>query len=233
VREHGLNGLFEREVGSVDVDGVLGALESAEKALLVLFIPEFHFLEDLVKFRRDALGSQLGETAAGPFFRVGVEIELESGIGKDNGPLIAAFRHQAAASLRVRASDGMRRFPLLANQTLLLDEFLANPGIVGGNIGNGGDLGAADRVGDVAVIQEDGGRLAGPIEGNVKQTGTMADAVGIVDDALFERIERDRTVHGTRVKVRNLETSGKFERGGRFSRTSGAINGYDQLFTFA
>lgn len=214
VGDDGVDGFVEGEVGGVDVDGVVGAAEGADGAGLVAHVALEDLAEDFVEFGGDALGFELGDAAAGAFFGVGVEVEFEFGVGEDDGPLIAAFGDEGALGF--------------AEVALLADELFADPGVVGGDVGDLGDGGLPDELGDVAVVEEDWGGGAGEIEAKGEEPAALGDGVGVVEDVLFEGVECDGAVHGAGVEVGDGEFSGELECGGRFTGTSGAVDGYNQ-----
>lgn len=138
VSDHGVDGFVEGEIGGVEFDGVVGAGERADGAHLVAHVALEDSLKDILKFDGNAVGGELRDAAAGAFFRVGVQIEFELGMGENDGPLVAPF-----------GDEGTGR---LADETLLADEFFADPGVVGGDVCDFRDPGLADGVGDVSTI---------------------------------------------------------------------------------
>ncbi len=211
--DHGVDGLVEGEVGGVDVEGIVGAGEGADGAGLIAHVAFDDLVEDIVEFRGDALGFELGDAAAGAFLGVGVEVELEVGAGEDNRSLVAAL--------------GDERALLLANLSLLTDEFLADPGVVGGDVGDLGDGGLPEEVGNVAVIEQEECGGAGEVEAEGKEAAALGDAVGVGEDVLFEGVEGDGAVHGAGIELRDAELTGQLKCGGGLSRTGWAIDGYN------
>ncbi len=215
VADHGFNGFVEGEIGGVDFDGVFGAEEGADGTSLVAHVALKDLLKDFVLFDGNAFFCELCDAAACAFLGVGVEEKFERGLGEDDGALIASFGDEGAGGL--------------ANEALLAYEFLADPGVIGGDVGDFGDAGLANGVGDVAAIEVNGGGLGVPIESEGKKATALGDSVGVVEDLLFEGVEGDGTVHRAGIQMGKAHAVGKLKCCGGFTGTGWPINSYNHF----
>ena len=152
--------------------------------------------------------------ASGTFLGVGIEVKFKIGLGEDNRALIAAFGDQRAA--------------FLAYDPLLADQFLADPGVVGGDVGDFCNFWLPNGFRHISAVQKDRGGGLGPVKFQRQKAEALGDAVGVVKDVVFKGIHGHRAVHGAGVEVGQAEPGGQTECGGRFTGTCWSINGYDQ-----
>lgn len=178
--------LLKCHVGGVDGDGVLWAFEGAVGAVHVLLVAGYNLLEDEFFVGFVAVLAELVGAALGANGGIGVEVEFDGGVGEDDGALVAAFCDEA----------GME----FADETLGLNEGLADGGDGGDLGGQCGDIGVADAFGGVLVVDEQAGWGLVPVEVNGDGLGGDGDGfvVGGVD-VLVDDGGGDGAVHGAGV----------------------------------
>ena len=119
-----------RKAISRKLDRVGGGDERADGARAVPLVALGLVAEDLVKGRGFAAGRQIVLAAAGTFFGIGRKKEFALGVRKNDGALVATFGDPANRDARLAAAS------VAAGRGSL-----RTPGLAGGVVGDGRDLG--------------------------------------------------------------------------------------------
>ena len=177
---------------------------------------------DLVALRQRLLGrggvgrSVLGSPSRSARCWIGDQIDLEVGVGGNRRADVAPFDDDAIVVVRDRLA-------------LHRDELLTY-GWHGGDMAHGGgDVLAADRLGDVDSVGMDRGieRIDARLE--LYALGRRGNRVGIAEiRAGLQERPRHRAVHRARVEVREAEPIGHSARRARLAGSGRTVDGNDQ-----
>lgn len=186
--------LFEREVGGVNQDGIGCGFEWGIGTRSVAGVAFLELLED-------GFGGWDGRETGGKLLKspiaadagIGIEEDLDFGIGEDGGADITAFHNDAAGE---------------AEDALLRDHPGTDAGVDRDAGGTGGDIGLANAAGDIGAIEKDAIALTGGLEmdGGVRGEGEERGFVVEVK-IVFDGFEGERAVHGTGLEIEQTEAT--------------------------
>lgn len=208
--------LVDGLAGGVHMDGVVGRFERGDSALGVALVALGDVGLDFFEADLGAFGLKFAVTSLGPFFDVGVEVEFDRSVGKNDGTLVAAF--------------GNEGIDLAGNPALLFDQELADFGTVGDFVGVGGDFPLADSFGNILTVEGEEHFPVFPTDLDAALAGDLGEfAIIIQIDLLAHGRDGNSSIHRSGIEIAAVEAAGQDRSDGAFSRSGRTVDGDNAL----
>ena len=206
--------ILELERRSVEVAGIVGWTKRGERAPYVLGITLGHVTKHLGLRDIAPLGGKVVASPACALVCIGIQIDLQIGLGENDGPNVPPFDDCAAAGCRKPVHD----LSLLLDHGFSYGAFLSNEACKSTN------LGRSNRVRNVFRLKEHFRSFVGMRESYIDIVDQVGGGSARAYGLRSLNGKRNGPVHGSCVHVQESQSPGYLSGSGAFTGSGRTVN---------
>ena len=184
----------------------------------VVTVPLHHLLQGLFKTDRKPFSPQFFKSSSRPLFGTRIQVELDLGIGEDDGPDVSSLKHDT---------------PSPAHLPLHFDQGFPDSTSSRNIRGKEADLGRSDRLRDILSVTQDAGLFCSATKAIRREQANRARASSSSVETPFSfALEGNGPIHGSCIDINVMKAFGQGSRHRALSGTRGAVDGDDETSCF-